>query len=176
MHASKPRRTFDQLCEGALPKAEYAEKVLKAKVTSQMRETGYALPRPFHRAIPGQSEATVLAHCKEALILHNVNFDRIQVQGQIVHHGEHASLIKSPMRSMADLQMCISGRLIVAEVKKPGGKVMQHQIDWLKRKQLAGAFACIIVSAEGMHRLIRQSKLSQFDFEHAAMQGIPVLG
>lgn len=146
--------------EGALPWSDYVNQTssLKMQVTNKSlsHETAYTIPLPSAELQGVPLENEILSDCISYLKSRSVNFDRIQVQGQLRWSSEVGTLTPSSMKGMADLQIVISGHAYFAEVKRPGGKLTTVQKNWLEDKQRAGAHCAIVCSAEGLAKFIEK--------------------
>jgi Holliday junction resolvase len=74
-----------------------------------------------------------------------------------IRMGGGRTTVKNPARGAPDVFAVKGGRFYGIEVKKPGGKVAAHQMEWLQRLRSHGGFAVIAESLEDCIRGIEDT-------------------
>lgn len=77
---------------------------------------------------------------------------RNQVQGVMVGKGRR---VKSQNTGSPDLMALKDGQFYGIEVKKPGGKVAAHQIEWLAKARTYGASVMIARSVDEVEAYLK---------------------
>ena len=79
---------------------------------------------------------------------------RINTQGVPLHGRE--GYRPSPMRGVADILACVSGRFLAIELKSDRGRLSEEQKFFLERVQIAGGFA---MEARSLDEIIQMVEL-----------------
>lgn len=146
----RPRR---DIAAGALPQGQYISTVQRARVSST------ALTGPTVRvgtAAPGTPrEREILAAIVAYLQLRDVCYVRVQVQGVIQRTGANSAVQRgSTMVGWPDLLMCIRGRFVGIEVKRPGGRATALQVSRLEAIRRAGGVGEFVTSVADVERVL----------------------